>query len=193
MEGIGGGGDGVRGSTGQMLTVRYAREHRVPYLGIGRGLQLAVIEFARHAAGLTEANSTAFAPQTPQPVIHAPRAGRSGAGHGPGCLGGQVCRLEPGSLARAVYGQPQVRERYRQRQVFNRRYLAPLQDAGLHCSGWSLDGRLVALVELPDHPWFLACQFHPEFTSTPRAGHPLFTAFIRAALAQQARGGAAPG
>jgi CTP synthase len=102
-------------------------------------------------------------------------------------LGGQNCRLEPGSLARRVYGRPQIRERHRHRYEFNNRYLDLLKDGGLRFCGWSLDGRLVEMIELPDHPWFIACQFHPEFTSTPRDGHPLFRGFIEAAIAQHER------
>jgi CTP synthase len=102
-------------------------------------------------------------------------------------LGGQNCRLEPGSLARAVYGRHQIRERHRHRYEFNNRYCDAMKDAGLRFSGWSLDSKLVEIVEIPDHPWFVGCQFHPEFTSTPRDGHPLFRGFIEAALAQHRR------
>ena len=195
------GGFGERGIEGKIQTVRYAREHRIPYLGICLGMQVAVIEYARDMAGLEGAHSTEFNPKTPHPVIALITEWLTETGQverrdqdtdlgGTMRLGGQNCRLEPGSLARAVYGQPQVRERHRHRYEFNSRYLAALQDAGLRFSGWSLDGRLVEMVEIPDHPWFIACQFHPEFTSTPRDGHPLFTGFIRAAIAyHQAAGG----
>jgi CTP synthase len=195
------GGFGERGIEGKIQAVRYAREQRIPYLGICLGMQVAVIEYARDVAGLAGAHSTEFNAATPHPVIalitewqteegQIERRGQDTDLGGTMRLGGQTCRLEPGSLARAVYGQPQVRERHRHRYEFNNRYLDPLKDAGLRFSGWSLDGRLVEMVEIPDHPWFIACQFHPEFTSTPRDGHALFTGFIRAALEYQ---GAAAG
>jgi len=192
------GGFGARGIEGKIATVRYAREHGVPYLGICLGMQVAVIEYARHVAGLENAHSTEFAADTPHPVIalitewqttegqREVRDARSNKG-GSMRLGGQNCRLEPGSLARAVYGQHQIRERHRHRYEFNNCYLDPLKDAGLRFSGWSLDSRLVEIVEIPDHPWFIGCQFHPEFTSTPRDGHPLFCGFIEAARAHRAR------
>ncbi len=187
------GGFGERGIEGKIQAVRYARESRIPYLGICLGMQVAVIEYARDVAGLEGAHSTEFNAATPYPVIalitewltekgQVERRAQDTDLGGTMRLGGQTCRLEPGSLARAVYGQPQVRERHRHRYEFNNRYLDPLKDAGLRFSGWSLDGRLVEMVEIPDHPWFIACQFHPEFTSTPRDGHPLFGGFIRAAI-----------
>ena len=159
-------------------------------------MQVAVIEYARDLAGLAGANSTEFNPGTPHPVIALITEWQAEDGHvetrdesadigGSMRLGGQNCRLEPGSLARSVYGTPQVRERHRHRYEFNNRYLDVLKDAGLRFSGWSLDGRLVEIIEIPDHPWFIACQFHPEFTSTPRDGHALFRGFIEAALRQR--------
>ncbi|WP_211363122.1 CTP synthase [Thermochromatium tepidum] len=189
------GGFGERGVEGKIQAVRYAREQRVPYLGICLGMQVAVVEYARHVAGLVGAHSTEFDPQTPHPVIALITQWRDEQGRvktrsenddlgGTMRLGGQNCRLEPGSLARAIYGQPQIRERHRHRYEFNNAYLDTLKDAGLRFSGWSLDNRLVEIVEIPDHPWFIACQFHPEFTSTPRDGHPLFEGFVRAALVQ---------
>ncbi|TCT23147.1 CTP synthase [Thiobaca trueperi] len=189
------GGFGERGIEGKIATVQYAREKRVPYLGICLGMQVAVIEYARHMAGLEGAHSTEFDSQTPHPVIALITEWRDEQGRvetrsegddlgGSMRLGGQNCRLEPGSLARAVYGQPQVRERHRHRYEFNNAYLDAMKDAGMRFSGWSLDNRLVEIIEIPDHPWFIACQFHPEFTSTPRDGHPLFEGFVRAALAQ---------
>ena len=189
------GGFGERGIEGKIAAVRYAREKRVPYLGICLGMQVAVIEYARHVAGLDGAHSTEFDRQTPHPVIALITEWRDEQGRietrsegddlgGSMRLGGQNCRLEPGSLARAVYGQPQVRERHRHRYEFNNAYLDAMKDAGMRFSGWSLDNRLVEIIEIPDHPWFIACQFHPEFTSTPRDGHPLFEGFVRAALAQ---------
>jgi CTP synthase len=190
------GGFGERGVEGKVMAVRYAREQRVPYLGICLGMQVAVIEYARHMADLKGAHSTEFDRQTPHPVIALITQWRDEKGQietrsesddlgGTMRLGGQNCRLEPGSLARSVYGQPQVRERHRHRYEFNNAYLDTLKDAGLRFSGWSLDNRLVEIIEIPDHPWFIACQFHPEFTSTPRDGHPLFEGFVRAALVQR--------
>ncbi|NCA69106.1 MAG: CTP synthase [Sphingobacteriia bacterium] len=191
------GGFGERGIEGKIQAVRYAREQRVPYLGICLGMQVAVIEYARHVAGLTGAHSTEFDPRTPHPVIALITEWRDEQGElvtrtadgdlgGSMRLGGQNCRLEPGSLARAVYGKAQIRERHRHRYEFNNRYLDTMKDAGMRFAGWSLDNRLVEIIEIPDHPWFIACQFHPEFTSTPRDGHPLFCGFIRAALARRA-------
>ncbi len=196
------GGFGERGIEGKIAAARYARERRVPYLGICLGMQVAVIEYARDVAGLEGAHSTEFDRQTPHPVIGLITEWRDEKGQietrdeasdlgGTMRLGGQNCRLEPGSLARAVYGKPQIRERHRHRYEFNNRYLNLMQDAGMRFSGWSLDNRLVEIIEIPDHPWFIACQFHPEFTSTPRDGHPLFLGFVRAALARQAKSGEA--
>jgi len=192
------GGFGERGIEGKIRAVRYAREQRVPYLGICLGMQVAVIEYARDVAGLEGAHSTEFDRATPHPVIALITQWRDETGQverrdeqtdlgGSMRLGGQNCRLEPGSLARRVYGRPQIRERHRHRYEFNNGYLDRLKDAGLRFCGWSLDGRLVEMIELPDHPWFIACQFHPEFTSTPRDGHPLFRGFIEAAIAQHER------
>jgi len=147
-------------------------------------------------AGLEGAHSTELDTSTPHPVIalitewqeadgHVERRDESADLGGTMRLGGQNSRLEPGSLARSVYGKPQVRERHRHRYEFNNRYLDILKDAGMRFSGWSLDGKLVEIIEIPDHPWFIASQFHPEFTSTPRDGHPLFRGFIEAALARR--------
>ncbi|MEJ2345146.1 MAG: CTP synthase [Gammaproteobacteria bacterium] len=188
------GGFGERGVEGKIQAVRYAREHRIPYLGICLGMQVAVIEFARDVAGLQGAHSTEFDPNTPQPVIALitewlnadgrieTRAADSDLG-GTMRLGGQECRLVPGTRVHAVYGADEIRERHRHRYEFNNQYRDTLQQAGLTVSGTSLDASLVEVVELNDHPWFIACQFHPEFTSTPRDGHPLFTSYIAAALA----------
>ena len=192
------GGFGGRGIEGKIAAVRYAREHRVPYLGICLGMQVAVIEYARDVAGLAGAHSTEFDPDTPHPIIALITEWQTEDGHrerrsadtekgGTMRLGGQNCRLEPGSLARRVYGRHQIRERHRHRYEFNNRYCDAMKDAGLRFSGWSLDSKLVEIIEIPDHPWFVGCQFHPEFTSTPRDGHPLFRGFIQAALAQRKR------
>ncbi|WP_200238143.1 CTP synthase [Lamprobacter modestohalophilus] len=190
------GGFGERGIEGKIGAVSYARQHRIPYLGICLGMQVAVIEYARNVAKLEGAHSTEFHQDTPHPVIalitewqteHGKRETRNAESDKGGTmrLGGQHCRLEPGSLARATYSTPQVRERHRHRYEFNNRYCDAMKDAGMRFSGWSLDSRLVEIVEIPDHPWFVGCQFHPEFTSTPRDGHPLFRGFIEAALAYQ--------
>jgi CTP synthase len=197
------GGFGERGIEGKIAAARFAREHRLPYLGICLGMQVAVIEYARDVAGLAGAHSTEFDPETPHPVIalitewqtetgqRETRAADADKG-GTMRLGGQNCRLEPGSLARRTYGRHQIRERHRHRYEFNNRYCDLMKDAGLRFSGWSLDSKLVEIVEIPDHPWFVGCQFHPEFTSTPRDGHPLFRGFIEAALAQRSQRAAAP-
>jgi CTP synthase len=191
------GGFGDRGVEGKIKTVRFARENRVPYLGICLGMQAAVVEFARHVAGLEGAHSTEFDRSTPHPVIalitewqdqdgsNQERDADSDLG-GSMRLGAQACRLEDGSLARQTYGAEQISERHRHRYEFNNRYLDTLREAGMVCSGFSADG-LVETVEIPDHPWFMATQFHPEFTSSPRDGHPVFTGFISAALQYQSQ------
>jgi CTP synthase len=187
------GGFGERGVEGKIAAARYAREHAVPYLGICLGMQVAVIEFARNVAGLENAHSTEFNRATPHPVIALITEWKGADGNlelrdesvakgGTMRLGGQACRLKAESLARRLYGRDIIVERHRHRYEFNNQYLMPLEDKGLVFSGMSVDGRLVEMIELPQHPWFLACQFHPEFTSTPRDGHPLFSGFIRAAL-----------
>jgi CTP synthase len=187
------GGFGKRGVEGKIQAIRYAREHRVPYLGICLGMQLAVIEYARNVAGLEGAHSTEFEPETPHPVIALitewqDRDGRierrdvqSELG-GTMRLGGQECALEADSLASAVYGAERIIERHRHRYEVNNHYLPRLRTAGLRVSGLSLREGLCEMIELAEHPWFVGCQFHPEFTSTPRAGHPLFKAFVQAAL-----------
>ena len=197
------GGFGDRGTEGKIDAIRYARENKIPFFGICLGMQMAVVEYARHVAGLEAANSTEFDPDTPHPVIALitewlDREGRvekreAGADLGGTMrLGGQSCALAADSLARKVYGADTIVERHRHRYEVNNIYLNRLQQAGLKVSGKSEDGRLCEMVELPGHPWFIGCQFHPEFTSTPRAGHPLFTAFVRAALAHQESGKDSP-
>jgi CTP synthase len=188
------GGFGKRGVEGKIAAVRFARENNVPYLGICLGMQVAVIEFARDMAGLENANSTEFDEESPAPVIGLitewmdksgqieQRSEASDLG-GTMRLGGQDCKLKPGTLAANTYGAETIFERHRHRYEFNNQYLETLTNAGLVVSGTSVDGTLVEMIELHDHPWFLACQFHPEFTSTPRVGHPLFSGFIRAARA----------
>ncbi len=185
------GGFGDRGFEGKINTVRYARENQIPYLGICLGLQAAVIEYARNVAGLADAHSTEFDPAAEHPVIalitewqdidgtNKERSMESDLG-GTMRLGAQECRLASGSIMARIYGSESIFERHRHRYEFNNRYLERLQRAGLTFSGFSIDG-LVETIELRDHPWFVASQFHPEFTSNPRDGHPLFTGFVMAA------------
>jgi len=187
------GGFGERGVEGKIMAVRYAREHGIPYLGICLGMQVAVIEFARNVAGLEGAQSTEFFRETPHPVIglitewqdHTGKIERRDENSDLGGtmrLGGQTCKLVPGTLARQVYGKDEIVERHRHRYEFNNAYREVLEKAGLTLSGTSVDGNLVEMIEIADHPWFVACQFHPEFTSTPRDGHPLFKGFVEAAI-----------
>jgi CTP synthase len=196
------GGFGERGVEGKIAAVRYAREQQIPYLGICLGMQVAVIEFARHVAGLEGAHSTEFRRDTPHPVIALitewqredggleQRSEDSDLG-GTMRLGGQRCQLQPGSLAQQVYGKDSIVERHRHRYEFNNVYREQLAEKGLVMSGLSIDGGLVEMIEIPEHPWFLACQFHPEFTSTPRDGHPLFSGFVKAARAYHEHRGTA--
>lgn len=185
------GGFGDRGVEGKVNAVRYARERGIPFLGICLGLQVAVIEYARAVAGLEGAHSTEFAADTPHPVVGLITEWRETDGTvqerdtdadlgGTMRLGAQDCFLTAGSRAAEHYGAECIRERHRHRYEVNNQYLDRLQEAGLVFAGFSSDG-LVEMVELKDHPWFVACQFHPEFTSTPREGHPLFTGFVAAA------------
>lgn len=197
LEGVDGilvpGGFGNRGVEGKITTVRHARENNIPYLGICLGMQVAVIEFARNVAGLAGANSSEFDQQSPHPVIalitewietdgHTEKRDENADLGGTMRLGGQECRLVEGSNAKTTYGSDLIFERHRHRYEVNNNYVDQLQKAGLRIGGWSADDSLVEVVEIPDHPWFIACQFHPEFTSTPRDGHPLFTGFINAAI-----------
>lgn len=192
------GGFGERGVEGKISAVRFARENKVPYLGICLGMQVAVIEFARHVAGLEGATSTEFDQGTKHPVIglitewidHTGevevRDDASDLG-GTMRLGAQISHLKPGSKVAEAYGKTEVNERHRHRYEVNNNYIEQLEAAGLIISGRSTDGELVEVVEVKDHPWFVACQFHPEFTSTPRDGHGLFKGFIEAAIAEQAK------
>jgi CTP synthase len=176
-------GFGARGAEGKIQAIRFARERGVPYFGICYGLQCAVIEFARHRAGLEGASSTEMDPATPHPVIDfLPEQRERTTKGGTMRLGAFPCRLRPGTLAAHAYGRAEVSERHRHRYEFNPEYRERLERAGLVVSGTSPDDRLVEIVELPDHPWFLGCQFHPEFKSTPFEPHPLFRSFIGAAL-----------
>ena len=186
------GGFGDRGIEGKIAAARYARETNVPYLGICLGMQVAVIDFARNVASLDDAHSTEFYQKTNNPVIALitewlDREGRvekrskvSDLG-GSMRLGEQQCKLLPGSKVRALYGKDVIAERHRHRYEFNNTFMATLKNAGLSFTGKSMDDALVEVIEIDDHPWFVGCQFHPEFTSTPRTGHPLFSGFVKAA------------
>ncbi len=191
------GGFGERGFEGKVLAARHAREQKIPYFGICYGMQAAVIDFARAIGGFGGANSTENSRDCEHPVIALITEWRTSTGAverrtensdlgGTMRLGSQECRLKPGTLARELYGSEIIRERHRHRYEFNNYYRQRLEDAGMVFSGKSIDDLLVEIVEIPDHPWYLACQFHPEFTSTPRDGHPLFEGFIRAARAYRA-------
>ena len=192
------GGFGTRGTEGKIYAVKTARENNIPYLGICLGMQIAVIEYARNVCGLDGANSTEFDPQTAYPVVgliaewidsegnKESRTEDSDLG-GTMRLGAQVCHLMPGSKAHEIYGSEQIEERHRHRYEVNNNFLPQIKEAGLVIGGLSFDKTLVETVELPKHPWFFASQFHPEFTSTPRDGHPLFQGFISAATAYQAQ------
>ena len=195
------GGFGDRGFEGKVLTAQYAREHKVPYFGICYGMQAAVVDVARNVAGLAGANSTENDRATPHPVIGLITEWRTQSGEierrdegsdlgGTMRLGLQEQRIKPGTLAHQLYGREVVGERHRHRYEFNNRYRTQMEDAGLLISAKSMDDLLVEMVELPQakHPWFLACQAHPEFLSTPRSGHPLFVGFIRAAREHKAGG-----
>ncbi|VAW49385.1 CTP synthase [hydrothermal vent metagenome] len=188
------GGFGERGVEGKILAVQFARENKIPYLGICLGMQMAVVEFARHVAGLKEAHSSELNPNTPYPVVALITEWTDENGQkiqrdetadlgGTMRLGGQNCVLTEDSKIYQAYGETVIRERHRHRYEVNDGYVAKLEEAGLIFTGRSEDGSLVETIEVADHPWFVACQFHPEFTSTPRNGHPLFTAFVQAANA----------
>jgi len=194
------GGFGIRGVEGKIATVRHARENKIPYFGICLGMQCAVIEIARNLAHLGNANSSEFDLQTPHPVIYlieqwydyrnktVQKRDLSSDKGGSMRLGAYPCKIEKGTYAYQAYGKEEIFERHRHRYEFNNKYRDALKKAGLTISGMSPDGELVEIVELRDHPWFLGCQFHPEFKSTPRKPHPLFTAFIAAALKQKEQG-----
>jgi len=185
------GGFGQRGTDGKMIAIRFARENKVPYLGICLGMQMAVVEFARHAAGIGNATSSEFDERAEHPVIalmteweqegqRVQRTGQDDLG-GTMRLGGYPCKLIPGTRTADAYGMPEIRERHRHRYEFNNTYRKQLEDAGLVVSGELPDGSLVEIIEVRDHPWFVACQFHPEFKSRPYAPHPLFAGFVNAA------------
>ena len=190
------GGFGSRGVEGKILTAKYARENNIPYLGICLGMQVALIEFARNVAGMSHANSSEFDRTCEQPVVGLitewqdadgnteVRSDKSDLG-GTMRLGAQKCHLAEGSLARQLYGAETIEERHRHRYEVNNVLLPQIEKAGLKVTGLSADKKLVEIIEVPNHPWFIACQFHPEFTSTPRDGHPLFEGFVKAAKDNQ--------
>ncbi|WP_044470077.1 glutamine hydrolyzing CTP synthase [Mannheimia massilioguelmaensis] len=190
------GGFGYRGVEGKILTAQYARENKIPYLGICLGMQTALIEYARNVAGLTQANSSEFDKACPQPVVGLITEWQDAEGNvekrsdnsdlgGTMRLGAQQCHLVEGSLARQLYGKETIEERHRHRYEVNNKLLPQIEKAGLKVTGLSADRKLVEIIEVPNHPWFVACQFHPEFTSTPRDGHPLFAGFVKAAKENQ--------
>jgi len=191
------GGFGARGVEGMILAVTHARENKIPYLGICLGMQVAVIEYARNKANLRDANSTEFNLGTSAPVIGLitewvdsdgsveTRSSDSDMG-GTMRLGAQYSHLVPGTMSHKIYGQETILERHRHRYEVNNNFVPQLEEAGLQVGGWSENSTLVETIGLLDHPWFFACQFHPEFTSSPREGHPLFTGFVNAALAHKA-------
>ena len=190
------GGFGDRGVEGKILAAKYARENKVPYLGICLGMQVALIDYARNVAGLTDANSTEFNPESPYPVIGLINEWLDEEGQieyrnehsdlgGTMRVGSQICHLLKGTKVRDVYGSETINERHRHRYEVNNNYREQLSKAGLVFSGLSADKKLVEVIELPDHPWFIAGQFHPEFNSTPRDGHPLFESFVAASYEHQ--------
>ena len=183
------GGFGVRGIEGKIATIRYARERGMPFLGLCLGMQCSVIEFARNVAGLDRANSSEFDEATPHPVIHLMADQRTVNNKGGTMrLGAYPCKVQEGSVAHKAYGVTEISERHRHRYEFNNAYRESLTAKGLVLSGLSPDGRLVEMIELPNHPWFVATQFHPEFNSRPHRPHPLFSAFIGAALRRKCGG-----
>ncbi|MWP49599.1 MULTISPECIES: glutamine hydrolyzing CTP synthase [unclassified Gilliamella] len=190
------GGFGYRGVEGKIMAARYARENKIPYLGICLGLQVAMIEYARNVAGIKDANSTEFVKDCASPIIALITEWSDQSGNvvqrnensdlgGTMRLGSQICHLEPNSLVYGMYKNESITERHRHRYEVNNNLLPEVVKAGLKVTGLSTDKKLVEIIEVPDHPWFVACQFHPEFTSTPRDGHPLFSSFIKAAKAYQ--------
>jgi CTP synthase len=192
------GGFGDRGVEGKITAVRYARENDIPFLGICLGMHVALVEYARNVCGLEGADSTEMNPATPHPIValitewmnadgSAEERDESSDKGGTMRLGAQPCHLVAESKVSGIYGSDTITERHRHRYEINNNYLQQLQQAGMRVAGWSADKSLVEMVELPGHPWFIACQFHPEFTSRPRGGHPLFTSYIEAAIAHSRR------
>jgi CTP synthase len=188
------GGFGDRGVEGKITAVRYARENNIPFLGICLGMHVALVEYARNVCNLEGADSTEMNPDTPYPIValitewmnadgSAEQRDESSDKGGTMRLGAQPCHLEADSKVREIYGSETIKERHRHRYEINNNYIDQLQEAGMRIAGWSADHSLVEIIELPKHPWFVACQFHPEFTSRPRGGHPLFTSYVEAAIA----------
>ena len=187
------GGFGDRGVEGKITAVRYARENNIPFLGICLGMHVALVEYARNVCGLENANSTEMDPATPHPIVGLITEWQNADGSteqrdessdlgGTMRLGAQPCHLVEGSRIQEIYGKETIHERHRHRYEVNNNYLDQLCDAGIRVGGWSADRSLVEMIELPSHAWFVACQFHPEFTSRPQGGHPLFTSYIEAAI-----------
>lgn len=187
------GGFGDRGVEGKISTVQYARENNIPFLGICLGMHVALVEYARNVCGLEDAHSTEMNKTTPHPIIALITEWLDADGSteqrdegsdmgGTMRLGAQSCHLVPGSKVRELYGKETIQERHRHRYEVNNNYVDQLREAGVNIVGWSADNSLVEMIEIPDHPWFVACQFHPEFTSRPRGGHPLFTGYVAAAM-----------
>ena len=187
------GGFGDRGIEGKITAVQYARENNIPFLGICLGMHVALVEYARHVCALDCAHSTEMDSHTPHPIVglitewanadgSTEQRDESSDKGGTMRLGVQPCHLDKDSMVRRIYGHDIIEERHRHRYEVNNNYLDQLCGAGMKVAGWSADRSLVEMVELPDHPWFIACQFHPEFTSRPRGGHPLFTSYIEAAI-----------
>ncbi|MEE4109944.1 MAG: CTP synthase [Halieaceae bacterium] len=186
------GGFGDRGVEGKIEAVRFARENDIPFLGICLGMHVALVEYARNVCGLAGAHSTEMQPDTPHPIVALITEWQNADGSteqrdetsdkgGTMRLGAQPCHLVEGTRTREIYGAPVIEERHRHRYEVNDRYVQTLRDNGMNIAGWSADHSLVEMIELPEHAWFIACQFHPEFTSRPRGGHPLFTSYIQAA------------
>jgi CTP synthase len=187
------GGFGARGFEGKIAAAGYARTQKIPFLGICYGLHAAIIEYARNVCGLEGADTTENNPNTPHPIIGLITEWVDEDGNteyrdldsdlgGTMRVGEQICHLSSDSLTREIYGSDDIKERHRHRYEVNNRYVPQLEEAGLRIAGRSVDNSLVEVIEVGDHPWFVASQFHPEFTSTPRDGHPLFKSFINAAL-----------
>ncbi|MDD2677219.1 MAG: gamma-glutamyl-gamma-aminobutyrate hydrolase family protein, partial [Methylacidiphilaceae bacterium] len=177
------GGFGHRGVQGKIMAARFARERKIPYLGLCLGMQIAVVEFAQHVLDMPEAHSTEFCPTTPDPVICLLEEQRQMLQKGASMrLGASLCHLVPGTKCQTVYQALSARERHRHRYEFNNAYREAFERAGFLVGGTSEDTKLVELLELADHPWFVGCQFHPEFHSRPNAPHPLFAGFLREAL-----------
>ena len=180
------GGFGDRGTEGKIIASKYAREEKIPYFGLCLGMQIAVIDYARNVLGKERANSTEFDPDTPHPVIHIMDDQKSVTDKGATMrLGACPCRLKSGSASRLAYDKEEVSERHRHRFEFNNDYRDELESAGLQVAGVNPERDLVEIVEVKDHPWFVAVQFHPEFQSKPTKAHPLFAAFIEATLTRK--------